>query len=167
MTIRSRLRKVAISKSPPDLGLPVLGQKPTLDNHFSSFQAACRTPQQLALAVLSVPSGLCMPLPPGSLSDFGSRASPELRWLLVSSAFSPVYPSVRLRAPSEQTGVCVTGLSQGYVPGVCTTHTCSTLRRQARGGSWAPGPGGATRGAPLQRTLEGGTGTQEQSPRGV
>lgn len=60
VTILTRLRKVALSESPPDLGLIGLGQKPTLNNYFSSLQAAHSTQQHLALASLSS-QALCPP----------------------------------------------------------------------------------------------------------
>lgn len=79
-----------------------------------------------------------MPLPPGSHSGFGSSASSELRWLLVSSAFFPVYPSVRLRAHSEQTGVCVTGTRPGRVhyPYLQCINSAGTRGSSAPGSGW-------------------------------
>lgn len=73
VAILTRLRKVALSESPPDLGLIGLGQKPTLNNYFSSLRAAHSTQQHLAPTNLSSqapcpPSGLCKPLTPGGLS---------------------------------------------------------------------------------------------------
>lgn len=110
----SWLRKVAASASPPNLGLTVLGQKQTLDNDFSSFQAAHRTPQRLAPTCSA--QALC-PLQ-ACAGNFLREASLALGqvpcWSFIGSEFllhsSWSEPPVRLRAGLEHMwAVCVLG----------------------------------------------------------